>query len=97
MKPLPINPNVVSPIVTLKIRTVAFSAGAKGAAQIARNSAGCWRQTGTGNHRLASGIKVGARYDNFPERNESEHVERAIRLSFERAALLLTIPDIHQL
>ena len=39
MKPLPVNPNVVSPIVTLEIRTVAFNiAGAKDAAQIARNS-----------------------------------------------------------
>ena len=39
MKPLPVNPNVVSPIVTLEIRTVAISAaGAKDAAQIARNS-----------------------------------------------------------
>jgi hypothetical protein len=38
MKPLPVNPNVVSPIVTLEIRTVAFNtAGAKDAAQIARN------------------------------------------------------------
>ena len=39
MKPLPINPNVVSPIVTLEIRTVVANApGAKDAAQIARNS-----------------------------------------------------------
>jgi hypothetical protein len=39
MKPLPINPNVVSPIVTLEIRTIsANTAGAKDAAQIARNS-----------------------------------------------------------
>ena len=39
MKPLPVNPNVISPIVTLHIRTVvADFAGAKDAAQIARNS-----------------------------------------------------------
>ena len=39
MKPLPINPNVISPIVTLEIRTIPFNAaGAKDAAQIARNS-----------------------------------------------------------
>jgi hypothetical protein len=39
MKPLPVNPNVISPIVTLQIRTVvADFAGAKDAAQIARNS-----------------------------------------------------------
>lgn len=39
MKPLPANPNVISPIVTLQIRTVvADFAGAKDAAQIARNS-----------------------------------------------------------
>ena len=38
MKPLPVNPNVISPIVTLQIRTVvADFAGAKDAAQIARN------------------------------------------------------------
>ncbi len=39
MKPLPVNPNVISPIVTLEIRTIPFNAaGAKDAAQIARNS-----------------------------------------------------------
>ena len=39
MKPLPINPNVVSPIVTLEIRTIATNAPeAKDATQIARNS-----------------------------------------------------------
>ena len=39
MKPLPINPNVVSPIVTMEIRTVASNiVGAKDAEQIARNS-----------------------------------------------------------
>ena len=39
MKPLPMNPNVISPIVTLEIRTIPFNAaGAKDAAQIARNS-----------------------------------------------------------
>ena len=39
MKPLPVNPNVISPIVTLEIRTVATNVvGAKDAAQIARNS-----------------------------------------------------------
>ncbi|HEY5744310.1 MAG TPA: hypothetical protein VIS99_17430 [Terrimicrobiaceae bacterium] len=39
MKPLPINPNVVSPIITLEIRTIsANTAGAKDVAQIARNS-----------------------------------------------------------
>ena len=39
MKPLPNNPNVVSPIVTLEIRMVAANpAGARDAAQIVRNS-----------------------------------------------------------
>ena len=39
MKPLPINPNVVSPIVTLEIRLVETNTpGAKDAAQIAGNS-----------------------------------------------------------
>lgn len=39
MMPLPVNPNVISPIVTLEVRTVAANfPGAKDAAQIARNS-----------------------------------------------------------
>ena len=39
MKPLPVNPNVISPIVTLQIRTISStSQGAKDAAQIAGNS-----------------------------------------------------------
>jgi hypothetical protein len=40
MKSLPINPNVVSPIITLEIRTVAVNAaGAKDAAQISDSAA----------------------------------------------------------
>jgi hypothetical protein len=67
MKPLPINPNVVSPIVTLEIRTIsANTAGAKARSANRTKLAGRWPEIGT-SHACRNGSLVKVVFQPSPE------------------------------